>query len=151
MRKCLQKLSFVQIRSKLVMVNLINPRKFVLTLIGRIKCPQEFLLRSGILTNQKARKVNCFVYFHTCWRKVPWFFLLAYPIQCKSVISRRDAFTRDFAERVAKNQSYFCVILGVAQLWICLSSSFKFLSNLFIHLSKYAILMYLLLILSLFT
>ena len=107
MRKCLQKLSFVLIRSKLVMVNLINPRKFVLTLIGWIKCPQEFLLRSGILTNQKPRKVNCFVYFHTCWRKVPWFFLLAYPIQCKSVISRRDAFTRDFAESIAKNSNTF--------------------------------------------
>ena len=106
-RKSLQKLSFVQICSKLVMVNLINPRKFVLTLIGWIKCPQEFLLRSGILTNQKARKVNCFVYFHTCWRKVPWFFLLAYPIQCKSVISRRDAFTRDFAESIAKNSNTF--------------------------------------------
>ena len=107
MKKCLQKLFFVQIRSKLVMVNLVNPKKFVLTLIGQIKCPQEFLLRSGILTNQKARKVNCFVYFHTCWRKVPWFFLLAYPIQCKSVISRRDAFTRDFAESIAKNSNTF--------------------------------------------
>ena len=106
-RKCLEKLSFGLIRSKLVMLNLINPTKFVLTLIGRIKCPQEFLLRSGILTNQKARKVNCFVYFHTCWRKVPWFFLLAYPIQCKSVISRRDAFTRDFAESIAKNSNMF--------------------------------------------
>ena len=119
MRKCLQKLSFVLIRSKLIMVNLINPRKFVLTLIGRIKCPQEFLLRSGILTNQKARKVNCFVYFHTCWRKVPWFFLLAYPIQCKSVISRRDAFTRDFAESIAKNSNTFlrnfgsCTVLNL--------------------------------------
>ena len=105
MKKRSQRLSFVLSRSKLVMVNLINPKKFVLTLIGRIKCPQEFLLRSGILTNQKARKVNCFVYFHTCWRKVPWFFLLAYPIQCKSVISRRDAFTRDFAESIAKNSN----------------------------------------------
>ena len=112
-RKCLEKLSFGLIRSKLVMLNLINPTKFVLTLIGRIKCPQEFLLRSGILTNQKARKVNCFVYFHTCWRKVPWFFLLAYPIQCKSVISRRDAFTRDFAESIAKNSNMFLRNFGI--------------------------------------